>query len=35
MEDVTEQCKYMKNLTEEEKGLIIETASRIVDSNRD
>ena len=33
MEDVTEQCKYMKNLTEEEKGLIIETASRIVEAN--
>ena len=33
MEDVTEQCKYMKNFTEEEKGLIIETASRIVEAN--
>ena len=35
MEDVTEQCKYMKNLTEEEKGLIIETASRIVEANEE
>ena len=35
MEDVTEQCKYMKNLTEEEKGLIIETASRIVVANEE
>ena len=33
MEEVTEQCKYMKNLTEEEKGLVIETASRIVEAN--
>lgn len=33
MEDVAEQCKYMKNLTEEEKGLVIETASRIVEAN--
>ena len=33
MEEVTEQCKYMKNLTEEEKGLVIETASRIVGAN--
>ena len=29
MEDVTEQCKYMKNLTEKEKGLVIETAASI------
>ena len=35
MEDVTEQCKYMKYLTEEEKGLIIETASRIVEANEE
>ncbi len=35
MEDVTEQCKYMKNLTQEEKGLIIETASRIVEANEE
>ena len=35
MGDVTEQCKYMKNLTEEEKGLIIETASRIVEANEE
>ncbi len=33
MEEVTEQCKYMKNLTEEEKGLVIETASRIIEAN--
>ena len=33
MEEVTEQCKYMKNLTEEETGLVIETASRIVEAN--
>ncbi len=33
MEEVTEQCKYMKNLTEEEKGLVIETASKIVEAN--
>ena len=33
MEEVTEQCKYMKNLTEEEKGLVIETVSRIVEAN--
>ncbi len=35
MEDVTEQCKYMKNLTEEEKELIIETASGIVEANEE
>ncbi|MEY8425575.1 M56 family metallopeptidase [Lachnospiraceae bacterium 38-14] len=29
LEDVTEQCKYMKNLTEKEKGLVIETAASI------
>ena len=29
LEDVTEQCKYMKNLTEKEKELVIETAASI------
>ncbi|MDE7333328.1 MAG: M56 family metallopeptidase, partial [Lachnospiraceae bacterium] len=33
LEDVTEQCKYMKNLTEKEKGLVIETAAKIVEAN--
>lgn len=33
LEDVTEQCEYMQNLTEKEKGLVIETAAKIVAVN--